>query len=225
VALAGLVPSIRSHGPELLPAVATAGICATVVILARRAPRRQGELAVVPVVGSPASARHLTPRRAGVAVVAGAAALVALVALRRRITGGTSVVDRLRIWRQTLSGIASGSVFGQGPRQLADLSRGHLGPLLTHDDPMQYAKYYGVLGVAALVFATWRLVAAARDGRGWGAPDLWATAVAVSAAVAAVALVDFPLQVPIVPALLSLVVGATLQPGLERKDGHATKPI
>ncbi|MGH9125082.1 MAG: O-antigen ligase family protein [Acidimicrobiales bacterium] len=206
VALAGLVPSIRDHGPQLAPAVIACGLSAAALVLVRR-PRTSLRI------------------RAGLAVVPAVACLGAMVALRRRISGEASVVDRLHIWHQALSGVLSGSIFGQGPRQLADLSRGHLGPLLTHNDPLQYAKYYGVLGLAALAFAIVRLGAAAVPGPRGAAPDLWAVAVAVCVGVAAVALVDFPLQVPIVPALVSLVVGASLQPGGTRKDGHEPEPI
>jgi hypothetical protein len=140
------------------------------------------------------------------------AAVAAIVILDSRIGDSGSSGGRLRLWHAAVANFHNTGVFGQGPHQLAALSSGQIVTLLVHDDPLQYLQYYGVLGLAAMLITGWRLSLTLTTSRPAVNAELWVTAVTAATAVAVVALVDFPLQVPLVPAVTSLVIGAAVGP-------------
>jgi len=205
--LAGLLPSIGGRAPHLVVAVLAAAASATGLIAIRGRTLK-------------AAARWL-----GGAVVALAVAGIGLD-LRHRLFDWASGQARPRLWHGALQRIAANGVFGQGPHQLAEFGRGHMGPLMVHNDPLQYAQFYGVLGVAAFAVAGWRLARALWERRTMEPNDLWPTALSVAVAVGCAMVVDFPLQIPIVTALLCLIVGLTLQPAHDQgKHGYAPVAI
>jgi hypothetical protein len=195
VAFAGLLPAVRGRSPEVAVAVLAAAAAAFGLVRGHRA--------------RASSVRS----RVATAGLAAAAALIAVVVLRHRVFDGGSDRGRIRLWRISLHQFGSHGLVGQGPHQMAELARGHLGALLAHSDPLQFAQYYGVVGVIALAVVGWRLAVALWAARDEVPRALWATALTASVAVAVVIWVDFPLQVPLIPALLCLVIGATIRPG------------
>jgi hypothetical protein len=192
VALTGLLPSIRGHGYGGI--VATLALAATLCLVVRR-----------PVLPSPR-------RRTRAVLMAGVAAAAGLVAvtLRGRIFDGGSDDGRIQLWLNALRQLHWTGFFGAGPAQLAQLSRGELVTLLTHSDPLQYAQYYGVPGMAALVLVGVRAGVLLVRRRGAVPPEMWGTGVSATIAVACVMAVDYPLQVPLIPALTCLIIGAVV---------------
>ena len=193
VAFAGLLPSIRGHSYGGL--IATAALAASCFLLLAR----------------PALVSRL--RRRGAVLLAflavGAAGLAAVV-LHGRILDSGSDNGRIQLWLAAMGQLRWSGFFGSGPAQTAELSRGQLVTLLAHSDPLQYAQYYGVLGVAALLAIGLRagfLLAARRHE----VPrEMWVTGLSVTIAVTCVMFVDFPLQVPLIPALACLILGAVI---------------
>lgn len=209
VAFAGLLPSVRGQGDGGL--VATAALVVALGLLLWR----------------PALPSTLQRRRAVlVAVLAAGLAGLASVVLRGRILDGGSDDGRVQLWLNAIRQLRWGGFFGSGPAQVAELSRGELVTLLAHSDPLQYAGYYGIPGVAALLFIGLRagLLLAHRHG---GVPgEMWAAGLTVTIAVACVMFVDFPLEVPLVPALACLAIGAAVgvpEPGTA-SPGRASAP-
>jgi hypothetical protein len=197
VAFVGLLPSIR--GAEADAAVAVVGVAVGLALLLH-------------------TSRMTTTKafRAIVFSLPAAAAVTAIVVLDSRIGDSGSTSGRLRLWHAAVANLHNTGVFGEGPRQLAALSRGQITTRLVHDDPLQYLQYYGVLGLLALLTISWRLSLALVRSRPAVSAEAWTTALTVVTAVAVVALVDFPLQVPLVPAVAGLVTGATLRPVCKR---------
>jgi O-antigen ligase len=114
------------------------------------------------------------------------------------------------LWHEAISNLDVTGVFGLGPHELSAFSRGYVIRLFDHNDVLQYAQYYGILGVAALLVIAWRL--SVLFGRSWRfRHDMdWSLGLACVLAVSVVVLVDFPLQVPLIPVVTSLVIGTTL---------------
>ena len=198
VAFAGLLPSIRDVALGAPIAIASATLSLALLLLNRRSARRR------PI------------QYAAVFILPIAAAIAAIALLHSRIFDKGSNQGRIELWRSALARLRSTGVFGDGPHQLADLSRGESSVILVHNDYLQYAEYYGMVGLVAATAIAWRLARQLARCRAKVEEALWATAMTVTAAVAVVALVDFPLQVPAVPAITSLVLGCTIGAGIKQ---------
>jgi hypothetical protein len=135
---------------------------------------------------------------------------IAAVALRARLGDLPSAHARLDFWHQAVRDIVHNSAFGTGPDEIASFARGHINNLFIHNDFLQFADYYGWPGAAALLIAMvivlTRLQAAFKAGR----RDDAALASGVLATITCTAIVDYPLQVPIVTAVAALLVAASL---------------
>ena len=188
VAFVGLVPTIESRQPD--PVLAIVGVVIAVAMLA----------AVRPAATAAANRILL--------VAVGAGAAVAVYAqLNTRIADGGSDDGRMRIWRETVSSLHRTGWAGAGPGQIASFSRGGISQLFAHDDPLQFAEYYGVFGVIALLVVICCLVVVFVRSRRRIDPLEWALGLTTTVAVGLCALVDFPLEVPLIPGVAALVIG------------------
>jgi O-antigen ligase len=150
--------------------------------------------------------RFTTVRVAASVAAMAAAALL----LRGRLFDNGSDSGRLRIWLAALRHLQRSGIWGSGPAQVAELSRGELTTLLAHSDPLQYAGYYGLPGVIALALIGLRLGLLLLRRRAEVQSLSWSVALAATIALVCVMVVDFPLQVPVIPGLIALLLGATL---------------
>lgn len=205
VAFAGLVPSVVAS-PNV--AIAVVAVAISYGLLWWSAAGRPTRTTGTTVLGC-------------LAVAAGASCVVAL---RGRAVDVGSDEGRLGLWREALTMVRRAGWFGIGPSQLADLSRGVTSVVLVHNDFLQYALYYGLPGLVALGVVCWRIGSALRVAHETAPPELWDLACAVLTAVSLCAAVDFPLQVPIVPAVTALIVAACLVPAGEL-DGSASDGV
>lgn len=195
VAFAGLLPSVRDTAPDAVLALGT--VVLSLLLLATTYRFRANVLSHI-----------LIPL-----VVSTTVGVVSLIVLRSRLFDLGSDRGRIRLWRDALNALHDVGWFGQGPHQVGALSRGTLVVLLLHDDPLQFAQYYGVLGVVALLSASAAVGWALAKTRTAGPPEFWTLGLAVVVATAVVALVDFPLQVPLIPTTVALVFGICIRPG------------
>jgi hypothetical protein len=196
VAFAGLLPSVRGTSTNPLIAIASALAVAGLLWWMHRR-----EIARVV--------------RVAVLLLAAGATVLGVVVLRTRIFDVRSEGGRLQLWQDAFQQFRPADFFGQGPHQLSALSSGQTVALLLHNDVLQYAVYYGVPGLVALASVCWRVgfqLARTRTGQD---PDSRTIALTICIATAVVALVDFPFQVPLIPAVVSLVVGVCLQLGVK----------
>jgi O-antigen ligase len=199
VAFAGLLPAIRGWSLGGLSALAAAGLSLALL-------RRTHHLML-----------SWTARSAAAVALPVMAALAGTVILQSRILDQSSTQGRIELWRGALIRVRSAGIFGEGPHQLADLSRGKTIVLLVHNDYLQYAEYYGLLGLVGVAVIGCRWALQLVRTRATVEDELWATALTISVAVAIVAFVDFPLQVPVVPAMASLAFGSAIRPGHQRR--------
>ncbi len=200
VAFVGLVPAVREGHHAAAYAVVGLVLAAALSVLAP-----PDALGAAPRRGEDAFRLLLT------ALVGLIAAAVALVLLRSRVGDAGSDSGRVALWQGALRDLHVSGFFGTGPRPLADFSDGRLTSLFDHNDVLQYAQYYGVLGVVAVGVVV-ALVGRLLVRRSHPRRDQ-AVGVAVAGAIALCALVDFPLQVPIIPAAGGVILAATLTTG------------
>ncbi|WP_426511025.1 hypothetical protein ACPPVO_10530 [Dactylosporangium sp. McL0621] len=205
-------------------AVAFAGLLPAVVLphaarVAALAPAVVG--AAVGLGGLLAAPRGRAFRAVTSAALAGAT-IGAVVALHGRVLDGGSVAGRLLLWRSTLAEARAGGFFGVGPGRLLALVHGETGAVLAHSDPLQYLLFYGVPGGLALLISAWSAVRHLCRTRAT-AGDGWAVGAAVAAATAMAAAVDFPLHIPVIPALAALVAGVCAGSVTTKADSVTTK--
>ncbi|MDX3191823.1 hypothetical protein PV458_25720 [Streptomyces sp. MN03-5084-2B] len=191
VATAGLIPSIRSNEARPIEAIVAAAIAGLLLLLARTRWRSLGRM------------------RATAKIVSIAAALSCGVLLRERLLDIGSVTGHWTLWQSSLEKAWQSGFFGQGPREPAKLSRGDAVLVLAHNDILQLAAYYGLPALVAGLWLIGRVV--------YGASEKFESSRRVrlispvtSAALLVVVvtgLTDFPLQIPVVPAALALVIG------------------
>ncbi|GHG30138.1 hypothetical protein GCM10017567_57500 [Amycolatopsis bullii] len=193
VAFAGLLPAVRGDGPwsafAILSALAAVGL----------------------VLGTPWLSRHRLGRIA-VQLLPLACGAVGVVLLRSRLLDNGSNRGRIDIWQGALARMQTVGLFGEGPHELAALSHHETVALLVHSDVLQYGLYYGIPGLLGLVFCVYRLGRLSWKTRTSHQRELWVVGVSSLLCVSVVSSVDFPLQVPLVPAVVGLIVGATLWP-------------
>ncbi|HEY2167946.1 MAG TPA: hypothetical protein VGH01_12310 [Jatrophihabitantaceae bacterium] len=210
VAFVGLIPAIeRSHAQ---PVYALCGIGLALILL------------IITSTGMSARSVQL------IAVSVGwSAAVTTVVLLNTRVADSGSDSGRLRLWHEALGHLSATGVFGAGPSQLASFSNGRINQLFDHNDLLQYGQYYGVLGVLAVALTVaWLAVAFTRTRRVVMA-GMWVLGVAAVVSLACDAMVDFPMQVPLIPATVGLVLGLTLGRGrgvdatadLHHREGNA----
>lgn len=121
-------------------------------------------------------------------------------------------------WRRVISQLQQTSFFGSGPHELAQLSRGQEMTLLAPQRLPPVSQYYGVPGLVALLLVVDGGVSLALSRSRATLPRaLWTTGITSFVALVLVALVDFPLQVPLVPAVANLAIGAAIWPGTIRE--------
>jgi hypothetical protein len=201
VATAGLIPSIRSDEARPIEAIVAAAIAGLLLLLART---RWGSLGRI---------------RATAKIVSIAAALSCGVLLRERLLDIGSVTGHWKLWQSSLEKVWQSGFFGQGPSEPAKLSRGDAVLVLAHNDILQLATYYGLPALVAGLWLIGRLVYSASERFGSSRRVRLISPVAGAAllVVAVTGLTDFPLQIPVVPAALALVIG------IER--GRAARPV
>jgi hypothetical protein len=194
ITFTGLLPAISGQAAGLVPALVVAG---AVLFLQMR------PMAIA-----------MSSRGRAIVRVAATITSVGLIAawLHARILDGGSDSGRFRLWLAAVRHLRWSGLWGSGPGQVAELSRGQLVTLLAHNDPLQYAGYYGVAGVIALGLVGLRIVLLLARRRGDVRVEAWSAGLTVTIAVACVMIVDFPLQVPVVPGIVCLALGAVLGP-------------
>jgi len=198
LAFAGLLPSIVDPTPSPVTATVAAAASLSGVLLRLSTRGRRTQLTTL--------------------VVLAGACVVAAVWLHGRLFDFGSNDGRLRLWQGAVTAIRQAGWFGIGPGQLASLSRGTATVLLVHNDLLQYALYYGLPGVLAIIVSCWGIGLALRRTRATAPAMSWDLAVAVLIVTGISALVDFPLQVPIVPVVVTLIVCAGLAPGTKAEQ-------
>jgi O-antigen ligase len=195
VAFAGLLPSIHSVASNVVIASVAVGISLVVALCAA------GGLARVKV------------SRAVLLSVAAVAAIGCGLGLHDRIFDAGSNDGRLELWRQGIQDLKESWIFGQGPWQSAEASRGHLTMLFIHNDLLQFGTYFGLAGFLGMAIVGYLVVSALARSRTTVSRELWGIAFASCLAVGLVAMVDFPLQIPVVQVILSFIIGVVIQPG------------
>lgn len=193
VTFVGLLPAVERTAPQPLMAALAAATALTLLV---------------------ATSRDMSPRLTrvlGIALGAGSAGVI-VVLLNTRVADPGSNEGRLRLWHEAVSQLHVTGVFGAGPQQIADFSNGHVTQLFAHNDALQYAEYYGIFGAIALLVLGWQVIALfARTAHRADRVD-WSLGVATLLALTFAVLVDFPLQIPLIPAMAALVVGLTAHP-------------
>ncbi|MGW4215103.1 O-antigen ligase family protein [Lentzea sp. NPDC004789] len=193
VTFAGLLPSVHSDGAQ--PVGAVVGLCAALML----------------TFFASSDTTPTTVRRVVLGLPVAAGALV--VALSRdRILDHGSGQGRTRLWSDGWNEAGQAWIFGRGPHEIAAVSKGEITVLFLHNDLLQFFAYYGLAGLLAVGLIVNRIVRAFARTKLAEQPEMRAVGLAVCAAVALAALLDFPLQIPVVPAIASLVVGLTTQP-------------
>ena len=194
VAFIGLIPAIERIGPQ--PGYAVFGAAVALVLLL-------------------ATARGL-PAHTVQALATGvgwSAAVTTAVLLNTRVVDSGSDSGRLRLWHEAVTHLHVTGVFGSGPEQIASFSRGSINQLFVHNDVLQFAQYYGAFGVLALAVTAGCLAVAFVRTRRLISGAAWGLGLGVVLVLACDALVDFPLQVPLLPATAALVLGLTVGSG------------
>lgn len=191
IAFVGLVPSIQNSGARPGFALVGIGVAVTFAIATGDLPTQR----TVTVLSL---------------LLATGAGLTAAVLLRDRIADGGSNSGRLHLWQLGMDNLRRTGWFGVGPHQLAHFSAGHIDSLFTHSDPLQYVQYYGVFGAVALLVILWHLARALWVSRQRLPGVDLGLACTVTASLSACALIDFPLQVPVIPASAALILGSAL---------------
>jgi hypothetical protein len=192
---AGLLPSIRGQSAGFAAAL----VAAAVILFLQIRP----------------AAISISLRGRAILRLAATLGVVGLVAvvLRARILDAGSDSGRLRLWLAAARHLRWSGIWGSGPGQVAEISRGQLVTLLAHSDPLQYAGYYGLPGMIAFVLIGLRIITLLAGQHGNLQPEAWSAGLTVTIALACVTMVDFPLQVPLVPGIVCLALGATIGPG------------
>jgi hypothetical protein len=199
---AGLLPSIRGQSAGFAPALAVAAV---ILFLQLR-----------PTVISMSSRGRAILR--GAAVLSVLSLVMAL--LRARILDSGSDNGRLRLWHDAVRQLRWSGFWGSGPGQAAALSRGQIVTLLAHSDPLQYAGYYGLPGMIAFLLVGLRLITLLARQHQNVRPEVWSAGLTVAIALTCVTVVDFPLQVPLVPGIVCLALGAMISPGRAGSGTH-----
>ena len=157
-----------------------------------------------------ASAHDLPPAlNRAIAVGLGVVAtVIVVILLNTRVADSGSDQGRLRLWQEAVSRLHITGLFGAGPHQLASFSRGVVTQLFDHNDVLQYGEYYGVGGVIAVGMMAWFVSASLLAARRRIGSAEFAHGLALVLSVAFAALVDFPLQIPVIPVVSAFVFGA-----------------
>ncbi|MER6794424.1 O-antigen ligase family protein [Amycolatopsis mediterranei] len=199
IATVGLVPSIR--GGEAHPVDAVAAAVLSGLLLAM-------------LVRWHASVRIVTTAKILVVAIAVACGVL----LRERLLDIGSAAGHLTLWRNALEKAWRGGVLGQGPGEPAALSRGEAVSILAHNDAIQFITYYGIPALAAGVWLIGRLLYRGKQAPGRSALMLSPVTGAAVLLVAVAGATDFPLQIPVVPALVAFMVG--VDRGRLRRSGR-----
>jgi hypothetical protein len=134
------------------------------------------------------------------------------ILLRSRLLDQGSDLGHERLWLDGLERWVRSPIFGEGPEDLGQLSRGEVVHPLFHNDLLQYLVLYGIGGGIAVLFALWRFVGALSHTAKSGDRERAGTGSAVTLALALTALVDFPMQIPVVLGVTALSLGTVIRP-------------
>jgi hypothetical protein len=210
VAFIGTVPAVERTGPQ--PLFVLAGVVIAVALLVATG-RGMAE----------------TDVRILATAVGWSAAATTFVLLNSRVVDSGSDTGRLRLWHEAIRHLHVTGVFGAGPSQIATFSTGGINQLFIHNDLLQIAQYYGLLGVLALAVAGGSLALALfpgrhalRPARGSGPVTAWVLGLGALIILVCDALVDFAMEIPIITAMVSLVLGLTVGSG--RHVGPESSP-